>query len=356
MEQGDRLAVQMQARADEAAEQVGSTQKEISGNKSFVALLQTALGDEPMPMKAGKNGLIPALAKDDDGLLALKKHSTKRVRDLIAARLAIKSWPLHIKRVGRIMAQAEAAGGLLPVPLKYCGAHTGRFSGGERINLQNLGKRSTEPLVCEVRQMLVAPPGHVLVCADAAQIEARVLAKLAGQDDLVQAFANHAPIYRQFAAQVLGRAVPAVQPNDPASIAKYLKKNRQLGKVGILGCGYGMGAARCQEMAKKQYQLDISFETALRIVDQYRATNKKIVAFWYAIEKTFKYVVKYPGEIAELHGLQFSNIGDCVRITLPCGRILRYAGARVAFDGHYERIWWPYPGRSGMRVYAWAAY
>ena len=129
----------MGAEVDKVLADVGHTHKEISGNISFVELL-TATGVQ-VPMKAGKRGLIAALAKDDDGLKELKRHADPRVRALIAARQSVKSNPLHQKRLISMSRQARAAGGLLPVPLNFYGASTGRWSGGEGINLQNLGAR-----------------------------------------------------------------------------------------------------------------------------------------------------------------------------------------------------------------------
>jgi len=80
----------------------------ISGNNSFMRLLQHELGEESVPMKPGKKNAIMAIAKGDTGREHLKNHPNARVRQLMQARIALRSWPLHIKRVGRIMAQAKA--------------------------------------------------------------------------------------------------------------------------------------------------------------------------------------------------------------------------------------------------------
>jgi hypothetical protein len=120
----------------------GHSQEQISGNKSFVELLLAALPNgEVLPMKQGKNGAIPALAKDDEGLEMLRRSASPQVRALIAARSAVRSWPLHMKRLDALVRQSRCLGGRLANPLKYCGAHTGRWSGGEGINTMNLGAR-----------------------------------------------------------------------------------------------------------------------------------------------------------------------------------------------------------------------
>lgn len=112
-----------------------TARKKISGDKSFEDLLFDALakaGDSPIKyIKYGKNNkALLAIAQDDPQRKELENHPDDQVRKLMKARIALDAWPKHITRVKKIMAQCRAAGGLLPVPLKYCGAHTGRDSGG----------------------------------------------------------------------------------------------------------------------------------------------------------------------------------------------------------------------------------
>ena len=134
--------------------------KIVGGNKLFEEILRNILpdGEEP-PMKQGKKGLILAVAQDDDGGKSLLTHPEQKVRDLMQARKAVKSWKLHIKRVQNMINQARAWGGKIGVPLNYYGAHTGRWSGCESINLQNLGKRGragkgVHPLIRKIRSLL----------------------------------------------------------------------------------------------------------------------------------------------------------------------------------------------------------
>lgn len=338
--EGDRLVVAMEQKILEAAASVGHTPEELRKD-TFVGLL-VAEGAK-VPMKHGKNGLIPALAKNDEGLALLCGSGNDRVTALVKARAAVKSWPLHAARVRRILAQARANGGLLPVPLKYCGAHTGRWSGGERINLQNLGARGGEDLVNAVRTLLVAPAGKIFAIADAAQIEARVLAYLAGQENLVQAFANNEPIYENFASELLG-----------VKVTKEMKE-RALGKVGVLGCGYGMGADRCEDYARNAYGIaTMTWELAKQLVDFYRASNPQICRFWSQVEAAFKYVTKYPHEIRALNrGLRFYNESDTTCIALPNGRVLRYAGARVRGRGRDEQVAYPDTQKPGAWTETW---
>jgi DNA polymerase len=319
------------------------TIEEISGNNSYEALLVDALkeaGDNPQkyfkPIKGGKYKL--ADAKDDAERELLLKHENERVRLLANARAAIKSWPIHIARVERIVRMAKADGGWLGVPLAYYGAHTGRWSGKEKINLQNLPKQG---LLALIRNLLIAPEDYILVIVDAAAIEARVLAWLAGQWDLVDQFAAGAEIYCGFASKVLGWAVrkPKKRGGIPEIEKRMTWARNSIGKIGVLGCGYGMGTDKIFDMADGA----IDRETADKIKVTYRTENKAIVQFWSDIEKAFIYTAKYRRSCALARGLRFDSAPDCdVVMTLPNGREIKYAKVRIE-QGDY--------GNDTIRVY-----
>jgi len=227
---------------------------------------------------------------------------------------------------------------------------------GEKINLQNLSARNPHPLMQRIRQIIVAPEGMKLVVADASQIEARVLAWIAGQWDLIEAFANNEQIYCRFASEVLGKPVRKARKGDPPPVAKWLKAQRNLGKVGVLGCGYGMGWERCLDYAKNTYGVALTTEMAHAVVDHYRNTNQKIIKFWRDIEQAFKFVTRYPGQHCDLdRGLHFRNEDDCTIITLPCGRDLRYPEARVTGTGYNEQLK-VYNHKEHKWTYVWGGY
>ena len=321
-----------------------SDRKEISGDKSFATLLGAALataGDtinnyqKSSPKVPGK--MLLAIAKDDPAREALSKHPDAAVRSLMDARQALDSWPLHIARVERIKEQAKAGGDLLPVPLKYCGAHTGRWSGGEKINLQNLGARG-HALIAMIRELLLACPGQELAIADLSAIEARVLAWIAGQADLVQQFRDQdadpnavTDVYTIFASKVLGWPVrtPKKKGGIPAIEARHKHGRNSIGKVGVLGCGYGMGAAKAEGYAKGA----IDFPTAQAIVATYRAENRAITSFWRDVERSFSHTLRYNAVNELPRGLKFYMQGDAVIIELPCGRQLKYHEVRATEEG-----------------------
>jgi hypothetical protein len=318
----------------------------ISGNKTFVALLGKALAEtgEVVPMKEGKRGMIAALAKDDGALKEMARHRNPKVRSLVKARAAIKSWPLHQKRLRAMMSQARAAGGRLCNPLSYYGASTGRWSGGEGINTCNLPTRGSG-LQTEMKHCLVAPPGNVLIMADAAQIEARGNGWIAGQDDLCEAFRKDQDVYSEFAAETLAAPVRKPRKDDPPAVARLLGGRRALGKVGILGMGYGMGAARALEYMETYPELEPKVESGeidlmfcKRFVDAYRAKYQMIPKFWRDLENAFRFATKY-GQAQTLRGLEVFRQGTTTVLRLPSGRCLFYPHSALAADGRLRFHW-----------------
>lgn len=342
---GESLANQMEGKVTEILSGYGFTKEQISGTKSFEQLLVAAYAEvgETPPYKQGKvtkanpTGKILAIAKTDDERELILHHKHPPIRHLMEARIAIKSWPSHASRVRKIMAQCEAAGGLLCVPLKYHGAHTGRWSGGEKINLHNLPSRHEEELINSVRGVLIAPEGHKLIIADACQIEARNLAWEAGQMDLVERFAAGEEIYATFASSVLGKPVRKPRKSDPPAVAaKHAWGRNAVGKTGVLGCGYGMGPSKVVDYTKGA----VDFEMAEKIVQTYRRENDKIVNYWQDLEDAFAVSVKYGREEQVGHCRIFPEPDhpDITVIELPNGRWLRYHKPRVKGIGYSRSI------------------
>jgi DNA polymerase len=231
----------------------------LNSNPKFADLLR-ALGVEP-PMKVspttGKETY--AFAKTDEGLKELLEHEDERVQAVVAARLGTKS-TLEETRTERFIGIAKR--GALPVPLSYYAAHTGRWGGSDKLNLQNL------PRGGKIKESLLPPPGHVIIDCDSSQIEARVLAWLAGQDDLVQAFADKQDVYKIMASKIFHKPVDEIS-----------KDERFLGKTVVLGCGYGLGAAKFQASLKTA-GVSMELEECQRIITTYRESYPAIPALW----------------------------------------------------------------------------
>lgn len=329
--------------------------KTISGNISFVKLLNQYID---VPMKIGKKGLIPALAKGDFEVQQLLQHPKEEVRLLVEARQAIRSWPLHIARVDNLMNQAKAREGLIGSPLSFYAAHTGRWGGTEKINLENMGGRGrtgsgTHPLIRQMRGMLKAPDGYIFGMCDYAQIEFRLTAWYAGQDDLVQALAEGRDVYSEFATKDLFKT-PIRKPKktDPEPVARLLTFKRGFSKDGMLGFTYGMGTNRLFNDCRANDMLRPLFDSGQydwdfidRLIKTLRKKYSKIPAFWQSVEKAWRFVTKYPREDSpyfqrpEQMLLYFYHQDGATFIVLPSGRYLRYPNARVSRDGSLAYRW-----------------
>ena len=221
-------------RKEELMTQVDTDAVTLMSNPKFAAMLETYGVKPPMKISPTTGKETLALAKNDEKFKALAEHPDIRVQALVAARLGMKS-TLEETRTMRFIGIADR--GALPVPIKYYAAHTGRFGGDDKVNLQNLPSRGSD--AGKLKQAITAPQGYTLIEADSAQIEARVLAWFAGQQDLVTAFANKEDVYKKMASAIYGKPE-----------ADITKEERFVGKTTILGCGYGMGAAKFQAQLK----------------------------------------------------------------------------------------------------------
>jgi len=236
---------------------------DLMSNPKFAELLEQLDVKPPMKVSPTTGKETFAFAKSDEGFKALEEHEDGRVQQLVAARLGNKS-TLEETRTQRFIDIAKR--GLLPVPVRYYAAHTGRWGGDDKINLQNLPSRGVDGK--KLKQSIIAPEGYTLIDADSAQIEARVLAWLAEQDDLTQAFAAGEDVYVKMASRIYG------VPEEDVT-----KEQRFVGKTTILGAGYGMGAVKFQAQLKT-FDFDIELAEARRVINIYREANWKINELW----------------------------------------------------------------------------
>lgn len=326
------------------------TREDIGSDKSFIALVEGVGGS--VPMKCGKNKMIPALAKDDEGNRELLAHPDPRVRALAEARQAIQSWPLHYAKVESILAQARCRGGRIGTPLGYHNAHTGRWGGAESINLQNLGGRGrggkgTHPLIQQVRNMLRAPKGYLLGVNDYSKVEAVGLSWQAGQNDLTEAFRTGADCYSDLATELFGFPVRKPKEFDPKPVAARLEICRGFGKDAILGCGYGMGAAKFYERCYANEALRPKFDDGTfdalfieHVISTYRTKYKKIPDYWNLLEKSWRWATKYHEEVVlQRQNLTFTWEDEATFIRLPSGRTLRYPHSAVSKDNRLRYHW-----------------
>lgn len=253
----DEMAVRAAASIDAS----GVTREVLASQQKFRAHLE-GLGITIPTKKSPTTGKqIPAFGKNDPAYIQMCNMYPEH-RALWDAREVVKS-RIDETRAQRFIDSCNPDG-TFGIPLRYYAAHTGRFGGSDKINLQNLPRGS------KLRTAIRAPEGQRLFIADLSNIEARMLAWLAKEADLLDAFAQGRDVYCEFASQIYGR-----------TITKDNALERYVGKTAILGLGYGMGHLKFQDTLKSgSPSVDVSDSTAAQIVTQYRSMYPNIPILW----------------------------------------------------------------------------
>lgn len=305
----EKLATHLSSvRAKKAAlmEQIGATANKdiLMSNPQFAELLQM-LGVCPPTKINAKGKETWAFSKQDNEFMELQEHEDPLVQALVAARLGVKS-TLEETRTERFISVTYR--GHLPILLNYYGAHTGRASGGDKLNLQNLTRGSM------LREAMEAAFGHSVIACDSAQIEARMTAWLAGQEDLVVQFRNGEDVYSVFATDVYGYHVDKSKADE-----------RFVGKTAILGLGFGCGASKFHHMLKVKNVTTFDAADCERTVAIYRQKYAMIAKLWKEAQKALQAMAR--GDEYEL------GVGIKLRCTpegiiLPNGMIQRYPNLR----------------------------
>jgi DNA polymerase len=262
------------------------------------------------------------------------------------------------------IAAARSQDGRVRGAFQYYGANrTGRWA-GRRVQFQNFFRGSIKDVPAALRLIragaspddldllfedsalgvvasclrstIMAGPLQRLAIADFSQIEARVLAWLAGQHDALGVFARGEDIYIATAA--------AVGSNS-----------RQLGKVLVLACGYGMGHERFRETALG-YGITLSLGEAIDAVTAWRQVNHRIVSFWWDTHHALRAVARAgAGAHWRVGEVTMIRAQRAVLIRLPSGRHLVYRHPRIEANGQgYDEF--TYMGSLGggwTRLRAW---
>jgi DNA polymerase len=257
------------------------------------------------------------------------------VQALVAARVGAKS-TLEETRTERFISIARRGhiGGALRrlhIPLKYYAAHTGRWGGSDKVNLQNLPSRGTEG--GKLKRCLVAPRGHVIIDCDSSQIEARVLAWLAGESKILHLFSTKQDVYKYMAATIFSIPTADVTPEQ-----------RFIGKTTVLGAGYGMGAVKFQ-MQLKTLGKDVDIDTCKFIIKQYRLANTNISGWWNHLNMVLNSMLHNKPSNVDVPGLM--TLEPFTGISLPNGLMQSYPELTRHSSGEFT-----YKTRTGMnRLY-----
>ena len=291
-------------------------------NKQFAELLREYGVEPPTKISLTTGKETYAFAKtDEDFKRLMEEHPDPRVNALVAARLGVKS-TIEETRAERFLQMSNR--GAFPVPLRYYGAHSGRWSGQDKVNLQNLPAR--DPTKNTLKRAIKAPSGYVIIDCDSSQIEARTLAWLAGQMDLVDAFANKQDVYRIMAAQIYGVAPDQVD-----------KTQRQVGKTVILGAGYGVGHAKLRLFLKTGAKVEVSEEEAKRIIDTYRRTYYRIPELWKRADTALAMLAAQMPMPVDAQ--QLVHVVPGKGLSLPSGLHIQYPDLRQFADEEGQLRW-----------------
>jgi DNA polymerase len=308
--------------------------------------------------------------------LLVRKNLPGDVRRALEARLFENA--IGAKKLKAALVAADADGRIREA-FRYCGTHTGRWIGvglqphnlprgfDSRVEertarvvalvlardvaglcrfAEEIGLRIEDVLSALVRPCIVAPSGRVLGVVDYAQIEARVLLWVAGDDDGLRAFREGEDVYSRMAEKLYGVERGSIAKGDP---------RRMLGKVAVLGLGYGMGAPAFQAFAAAQgvdwsavpflpVQVVESWRDSVPLVagqNQDEWFESRTGGLWQRLNGAAKEVVQRgPGTARSVGCLTLHMQASDLIMVLPSGRFLRYREARLekAKDKSYASV------------------
>ena len=299
--------------------------KKLASNKQFSELLEDFGVEVPLKISPTTDKETYALAKNDLGFIALCEHEDSFIQELCAVRLGTKS-TMEESRIERFIDIGSRNKGLLPIPLKYYGAHTGRWAGSDKVNFQNLPSRDVKKKA--LKNAVLPPDDHVILNVDSSQIEARILVWLAGQKDVEEQFRKGEDVYSNFASKVYNK-----------KIDKRNKVERFVGKTCILGLGYGTGWKKLQHTLETQPpSAKLSDIECQNLVKVYRQLNHEVIDLWGECDRALEDIAvwgnKEPYYLGKHKVLKVTKEG----IQLPNSLYLRYpelekdvSGARSEF-------------------------
>ncbi len=309
-------------------DKVAHEKTKLTSNPQFAELLRSYGIEPPLKISPATGKETYAFAKSDEAFKALQEHRNPEVQALVAARLGVRS-TIEETRTQRFIDIANR--GTLPIPLRYYAAHTGRWGGDDKINMQNLPRGS------QLKKAMCAPDGYKFIDCDLSQIEARTLAWLAEETDLVEAFDRGDDVYKIMASAIYDK---------PES--EITKKERFVGKTTILGAGYGMGHVKFRAQLAT-FNVELSEEECDRIIRVYRETYPRIPALWRAANKALKTMMKDKVEKLGKEGIL--TVEGTTGIRLPNKLYIKYPNLRTQAaeeEGGYDET--VYDTRKGRAI------
>lgn len=171
-----------------------------------------------------------------------------------------------------------------------------------------------------IRTAFIPSEGCRFIVSDFSAIEARVLAWIAGEEWVLEAFRAGKDIYCETASMMYH--VPVEKHGANSHL-------RQKGKVAVLACGYQGGVGAMKRMDKGG---SIPEDELQSVVDQWRQANSKVVKLWRTVELAARTAIEEHRTIRLKNGIAFGYINGNLFIKLPGGRKLCYWNTRLKLD------------------------
>lgn len=181
-----------------------------------------------------------------------------------------------------------------------------------------------EVFASALRGAIVPAPGFQMVSADYNAIEARGLFWVCDHQKGLDIFRDKSrDIYLDMAEDIFSKPKGSLNKKEHG-------KERQVGKVGILGCGYGLGKNKMVDYGNKAFTsakvdlvMDVQF--AERVVNSYRTTHKPVVDFWYQCENAAIDAMLNPGTVVRVNKhIAYKRANRFLFCQLPSGRLIPY--------------------------------
>jgi len=281
-------------------------QKVLSSNPQFAAWMKQSGLTVPMKESKTTGKMTYAFAKDDMGYRELQAEHPE-LNGVWEARRVVKS---TIELTRALAFYNIGLKGLMPMPLNYYGAHTGRWSGADGLNVQNLPRGGA------LRKAILAPTGYQIVVLDLAQIELRINAWFCGELAKLDILRNHGDVYSFAATRHFGYdCVKDAHPNE-----------RQFGKMLELALGFGMGWRKLRVNAGLGFMgtppVLLTQLEAQSTVNKWRYTNAATETMWRKLTDLIPAI--HANKETHFNGLIFGND----EIKLPNGMSLQYYDLR----------------------------
>lgn len=305
----------------------GYSATELRSRVTFPNIVRELTGEEP-PKKLNPKGKETwAFGKDDPGFRSLQANYPQFAH-VWKGKLAAASTN-NLNRAKRFYEISHT--GLLPMPLTYYGAHTGRWSGADKINVQNLQRGGA------LRRAILAPPGCDISVYDSSQIELRVNMWFCEQEDKLEVLRAGGDVYCHTASAHYG--VP---------VTKADKDKRQFGKLLELALGYGMGWFKFRVNAALGFmgtpEVHMNELEAQATVFGWRDRNHKVRDMWDWLGKEIIPAMADENCHVEYKCVVFKH----ERVELPNGLALQYPDLHWSED--YEG-WVYWDGKKHKRFY-----